>query len=221
MHEVTGSVLHYDMETRRLILELEEDITRTLEQQESSQVALRIIDGREISQKQRGKIFGITRDIARHFGYFYSFEWEEVRGALMEEFSVKEGITPFSLSDCEKSVARDLISYRIDFCMRWDVPTSKPLRRYSDDFGKYLYLCLEHRQCAQCRRSAQVHHVKAIGMGRNRDEVIHEGMPCIALCAECHTKAHASGWETFSKQYHLEGIELDRYLCGKLGLRYR
>jgi len=218
MREVTGNIISCD--GRRVTLELDEDIQRLLEQQEAGQIALRVLDGREISQKQRGKIFGITRDIARHYGYLLDFEWEEVRGALREDFCVKTELPQFSLSDCEKAVARDFISFLIDFCLRWKVPTSRPLQHYSDDFGKFLYLHLEHRICVICGKPAQVHHVEAIGMGRDRDEIIHEGMPCVALCAECHAKAHAMGWQTFSRKNHVAGLELDRYLCKKLGLKH-
>ena len=219
MYEVAGEIVACD--GRCVTLELDEDIARLLEQQETGHVALRIFDGRAISQKQRGKIFSITRDIARHFGYLEPFEWAEVRGALQEEFCVKADIPPFSLSDCEKAVARDFISFLIGFCLSWGVPPTKPLRKYSDDFGKFLYLHLEHRKCVICGKHAQVHHVEAIGMGRNRDEIIHEGMPCIALCEECRAKAHAAGWETFSQKYHVAGIELDRFLCKKLGLNHK
>jgi len=215
-----GRIVKYDSQRRRVTLELEEDVQRTLDQQESRHMALRIIDGRYISSKQRGKIFGITRDIARHYGYFEPFEWSEVRGALREEFCEKMELPHFSLSNCEKAVARDFISYLIDFCMRYNVEVTRHLRRYSDDFGKFLYSSLEHRKCARCGKPAQVHHVEAIGMGRDRDETVHEGMPCIALCAIHHTEAHNTGWQTYAARHHLAGLELDRYLCEKLGLRH-
>lgn len=219
MQEFVGKIIF--QEGMCITLELEEDISRLLEQQESRTIALRVIDGRLISAKQRGKIFGITRDIARACGYFEPFEWNEIRCVLQEEFCLKCEISSFSLSNCEKAVARDFISFLIDFCLRWRIPTSKPLRKYSDDFGKFLYLHLEHKICVVCGKPAQVHHVDAIGMGRDRDEIIHEGMPCVALCAECHSTAHTTGWETYAQKHHIAGLELDRYLCKKLGLKHK
>ena len=83
----------------------------------------------------------------------------------------------------------------------------------AEEIGKYLYMCLEHRKCAICNDKAEVHHLDAVGMGRDRNNIVHVGMNAIALCRKHHIQAHNMGKNEFLKQYHVYGIILDSYLC--------
>lgn len=88
----------------------------------------------------------------------------------------------------------------------------------TDDIYRYLYLCLAHRKCAICNDHADVHHVDRIGMGRDRERIVHEGLLAVALCRKHHNAAHLGESELFEK-YHIHGIALDKYLCQRLSLR--
>lgn len=56
-------------------------------------------------------------------------------------------------------------------------------------------------------------------MERDRNQIIHEGMQAMALCRKHHIEAHAMGQKSFDEKYHIYGIRLDAYLCGRLNLK--
>lgn len=207
----TARIVGYDGEILRV--KPLSPIDRELLQKQVDAIEIRLTDGREISADQRRKIFALIRDISDWCGE----EPEYIRKYLMFEFRITHGIKPFSLSDCDKTTAKDFISYLIDFCFTHCVPTRDTLLNRTDDINKYLYSCLRHRKCAVCNKKADVHHTDAIGMGRNRDEIIHIGMEAIALCREHHQEAHTRG-QAFFDRYHIYGIKLDENLCKILNL---
>ena len=92
------------------------------------------------------------------------------------------------------------------------------LIEYCDDIDHYLWYCLYYRKCAICGMPADVHHVDRIGMGRDRERIVHEGLRAIALCRRHHHKAHQDQRGLF-EQYHIYGIPLDKRLCDRLKLR--
>jgi hypothetical protein len=136
------------------------------------------------------------------------------------DFISNEDIEWFSLSDVDMTTAKEFITYLIEFCFQFDVPTKDTLLNRTDDIGKYLYHCLEYRKCAVCNGKAEVHHVDRIGMGRDREKVVHVGLSAIALCREHHEAVHRDE-KTFFERYFIYGIRLDEYLCGRLGLNTR
>lgn len=209
----TAEIVAYDGEL--LTVRPRELIDRDLLQKQVDTIEIRLTDGREISAEQRKKIFAIVRDIAIWSGH----EPEYIRQYTEFDFRLMADIPPFSLSDCSVTTAREFINYLIDFCFRNNVPTKKPLINQSDEIGKYLYLCLEHRKCAICNQPADVHHIDTIGMGNNRNKVIHKGKKAIALCREHHTECHRIGTTDFFAKYNVFGIKLDDYLCQKLKLK--
>jgi hypothetical protein len=85
---------------------------------------------------------------------------------------------------------------------------------YVDDIDDYVYACLINKKCPICGKKADLHHYENIGMGRNRDTIIHEGMEVISLCREHHTEAHTIGRDSFFKKYHIDGgITADKTIC--------
>ncbi len=175
---------------------------------------IRLNDGRTISNEQRRKIFAVIAEIARWSGN----DPEYIRGHMTWEFCARQDHDYFSLSDVDVTTARRFLDYLIEFCFNWNVPTRDTLLNQTDDIGRYLYMCLEHRKCAICNAPAQVHHVDRVGMGRDREEIVHEGLRAIALCANHHDLAHRDEKKLFD-HYHIYGIELDKYLCRCLRLK--
>lgn len=209
----TAKIINYNGDT--LLIRPAVPIEREMLQKNVGAVEIRLTDGREISAEQRKKIFAIVRDIAVWSGH----EPEYIRAFTTFNHCCMQGIEPFSLSDCDMSTARDYISYLIDFCFEHFVPTRDTLLNQTDDINKYLYSCLEHRRCAICNAKADVHHIEAVGAGRNRNEIAHKGLLAAALCRVHHQEAHTLGDDTFCKKYLIYGIKLDDYLCEKLNLR--
>lgn len=196
-----------------LILKPDEPVGREILQKQAGIVELRIDDGRSISAEQRRKTFAIIRDISLWSGH----DPEYLRQYLTWDYLSQSGGEPFSLSDVDMTTARDFITYLIGFCFDHNVPTKDTLLHQTDDIGKYLYMCLEHRKCAVCNGRAEVHHVDRIGMGRDREQVVHVGLEAIALCRGHHDEAHRDERGLF-EAYHLYGIRLDEYLCKCLRL---
>ena len=201
-------------EGKKLIVLPDRDISRYLDQKHPARVEIRLDDGRGISADQRKKIFAIIRDIAIWSGD----DPESIRQLLTWDFCSRSNRDAFSLSDTDMTTAKDFLTYLIEFCFRWSVPTKDSLLDQTDDISKYLYLCLANRRCAICNKPAEVHHVDRIGMGRDREQIVHVGLNAIALCREHHTEAHCREKELFA-EYHIYGIKLDKYLCKRLELR--
>jgi hypothetical protein len=207
----TGKIIAYD--GRQLTIVPAEPLTREILKKRIKQVELRLWDGRQISPEQRRKIYAIIRDIAAWSGH----EPEELKALFKWNFCSIDGREEFSLSDVDMTTAREFITYLIEFCFYNNVPTMDSLLNRTDDIGKYLYLCLEHRKCAICNDKAHVHHVNRIGMGRDREKICHVGLEAIALCTRHHDEAHRDEKKLFA-DYHIYGIKLDEYLCEKLNL---
>ena len=180
----SANIVSYD--GYNLIVRPHERIGRELAQKQVHEIELRIVDGRTISAEQRRKIYAIIRDIAFWCGD--NPEW--IKEYFKFNFCGEFGIEYFSLSDCEKSVARDFISYLIDFCFYQNIGTRDTLLNVTDDIGRYLYSCLENRKCAICNAPGEVHHVDRIGMGRDREQIVHIGLKAICLCRKHHDEAH-------------------------------
>ena len=192
----------------------EESIERDLLLKQPESIEIILNDGRTISAEERKKIFAIIRDISLWCGH----EPEYLRGYLTFDFCAQSGNDWFSLSNVDMTTAKDFINYLIDFCFRHNIPTRDTLLNQTDDINRYLYTCLEHRKCAICNKPAEVHHVDRIGMGRDREQIVHVGLKAIALCREHHDMAHRNEKKLF-ENYHIYGIKLDEHLCKKLRLR--
>ena len=93
---------------------------------------------------------------------------------------------------------------------------------YVDDIQDYVYACLMNKKCPVCGKKADLHHLDVIGMGRNRDEIIHEGLEVIPLCRDHHMEIHSIGKTEFFKKYHFDaGIIADKTICRLYGLKAR
>lgn len=201
---------------RRLMLETEIPLEYLISRQNVKAVELILTDGRGISAEQRRKIFATIRDIALWSGH----DPEYLRSLLTWDFRCESGAEAFSLSNVDMTTARDFLSYLIDFCFTHAVPTREPLLDRTDDIDRYLYQCLAHRKCAICNEAgADVHHLDAVGMGRDREDIVHVGLNAIALCRKHHVQAHNMGKDSFCRKYHVNGIQLDDHLCKLLNLR--
>ncbi|MCL2840298.1 MAG: putative HNHc nuclease [Defluviitaleaceae bacterium] len=58
-----------------------------------------------------------------------------------------------------------------------------------------------------------------VGMGRNRREIVHEGMRVMCLCRTHHDEAHIIGQQTFNARHHVYGIVATKEICAVYKLR--
>ena len=161
-------------------------------------------DKRRISPEQRKKIFALFEEISAYTGHFPT----EVREILEFRFIAQEGIEYFSLSDVNKTIAREFISYLIEFCFTWNIPFKDKGITMADDVSKYLWLCIKHRKCCVCGKDADRHHVDTVGMGRDRRKVNHSEHRFMALCRKHHEEVGLIGQETFDELNHVMGVKL-------------
>lgn len=209
---LTAKITGYDGRTLEVIPDT--PIDRELLKKQIHTVELRLDDGRHISAEQRKKIFAMIRDISEWSGH----DPEPLRQLMTWDFVMERGMEWFSLSTVDMTTAKEFINYLIDFCFRMDIPTKDTLLHETDDISRYLYLCLEHRKCAVCNDPAEVHHVDRVGMGRDREQIVHEGLNAIALCRRHHDMAHTNESRLFERN-HIYGIKLDKHLCEVLNLK--
>lgn len=212
--KTSGKIIEYDGE--RLVVLPDDNLEREILRKRIRSVELTLWDGRRISPEQRRKIYAVIRDISEWSGH----EPEYLKQYFKWNFCGIDGRDEFSLSDVDMTTAKEFINYLIEFCFYNDVSIKDSMLDRTDDIGKYLYLCLEYRKCAVCNKRAEVHHVDRIGMGGNREEIIHEGLSAVALCHEHHMEAHIKGEKDVFERYHIYGIKLDEYLCERLRLNY-
>ena len=183
-------------------------------------------DGRRISPEQRRKTYALIGEIAEFTdGIRDAATIEETKRLMKFEYLLTRMEAcerrMFSLADCDMTVAREFISFLIDFIIENEIPTRMPLVELADDVRQYVYACLINKNCAVCGKAAQLHHVDPVGMGNDREEVCHIGMLSLPLCAEHHAEAHAAGVDTFNERYHLEPVEIDEKIAKVYRLKYR
>jgi len=185
-----------------------------------SVVGVELVDKRHISADQRKKAYVLISYIAAWWGYTPLEAMKE----MMKLMFVGEAETlrrSFSLSDCDMTTARLFITYLIDFCILHGVDVGEPLYQLSEDIPRYVWACLMNKRCAVCGRKAELHHVDAVGMGRNRKEICHIGMRALPLCRGHHTEIHAVGREDFLKRYFLEPVRIDERVAKVYRLKAR
>ena len=176
------------------------------------EVEIGIEDGRLITPAQRRKIYATLNDIAQHTGYTP----EAAKQVMKVEHMLRVGCTEyFSLSDCSVSTAREFINTLMDYALREGIILSDMALGRTDDIDTYLHQCLKYRKCCICGRQADLHHVDAIGRGRDRSRIDDSMMLKAPLCRVHHSIAHQMGWKRFSEQYKVYGI---RYIEAEEGI---
>ena len=204
---IVGYISDYDGEKLTIIAPF--DRGYLLAKRQITGCEVRLDDGRRLSAEQRKKIYASMRDIADYTGYTP----EQVKALWKYDFIAKTGCDYFSLSDCNMTTANEFLSYLIDFCLEHDIPTIDSLLERSPDISRYLYSCLIHKRCCITQKNAQLHHVDAVGMGRDRKDIVHVGMRVMPLHWKLHREAHTIGQKTFNEKYHIYGIKADEDIC--------
>ena len=163
---------------------------------------IRIDDNRTITAEQRKKIYATIKDIANYLG-----DWPEYYKEFLKfNFCMEKGIDYFSLSNCSISIARDFITYLIDFILANDIPLTDEALKRTDDIDRYLWGCIKYKRCCICGRKGETHHWDTIGMGNDRRTLDDSLKRKIQLCRVHHTEAHVIGRDTFGAKYHVYGI---------------
>ena len=194
----------------------------TLTKRGYSDCLVQMIDSRPLSDKQRRACYALLGEIADFTGNGKDSTKEYMKLKFLAEDFGETADKIFSLSNAPMSLVCAFQRFLVRFILDWDIPTKFPMLDLVDDVGDYLYACLINRKCAVCGKRADLHHVDHVGMGRDREEIIHEGMEALPLCREHHAEAHTLGARSFAEKYHIEhGVKLDKTLCRIYRLKMR
>lgn len=186
------------------------DLSQYIVEKKARYAEIRIDDGRTITSLQRRKAYATIRDISSWTGYFPEEQKEWLKYLYIE----RTGNSYFSLSDCSMDTAREFINAILDYALEEGIPLSERGIERTDDIGRYLYSCIKNKRCAVCGRPGEIHHVDAIGAGRDRRHVDDSGYRKICLCREHHTAAHQRGMKAFEQMYHVYGIVVQEDIAG-------
>lgn len=217
---VKGSIVGYDERRQEVLIRAPYDDWRTMTRREYKSCLVQLVDSRPLSDKQRNMCYALLREIADYTGQGMdpTKEWMKIKFLVDDMEQTADKI--FSLSNAPMSLVCAFQRYLIRFILDWDIPCSFPLLEYADDVQDYIYACLMNKKCCICGKHADLHHVDRVGMGRDRTDIIHEGLEVLPLCREHHTQAHTMPDAEFFERYHLPGgIVLDRTLCRIYGLK--
>lgn len=211
---ITGSIVEYDPIHGEMTIKANYPDWMIADKREYRKCLIQLIDGRPLSDKQRKACYKLIREIANYQGNGVDRTKEELKQKFAEE-ELHDGLdSDFSLSDAPMSTVCAFQRWLVRLMLDWDIPCSFPLLNFVDDTQDYLYSCLTHKRCCICGKTADLHHSERIGMGRDREEIIHEGMEVLPLCRIHHNEDHQIGESRFRGRYHIEkGVILDAYLC--------
>lgn len=210
---VKGKIVNYDERRGVVVIEAPYDDFVTMCRREYKEVEITMLDSRPLSDKQRRSCYAMLREIADWSGY----EPDEIKDMMKYNFigSLVDTMSTFSLSNAPMSLVAAFQTFLARFIVAHDVPTRRPMLEYVDDIDDYVYACLIAKKCPICGKKADLHHYENIGMGRDRDTIVHEGMEVLPLCREHHTEVHTIGRDSFMKKWHLgdHGIVADKTIC--------
>jgi len=159
---------------------------------------------KQLSPKQRKKIYALLKDIASYMGETL----DNTKHLLKGMFASEKEIEDFSLSNCPSETASDFIEYLISFAFENGIPLKESPKDYLDDIETYLRMCIANRICAVCGGSGEVHHCEGsrIGMGRDRRKVDDSRAYKICLCREHHSELHTMLESEFMEKYQVVGV---------------
>lgn len=217
MEIITGRIV--DAQPGYIVIRAQYDNIDRMLTRRYDEVQIGLTDGRKITPEQRRKAFALIGEISEWCGYTK----DQMHLVLKREFITRhlEALEKqlFSLSDCDITTAREYISYLIEFCLEYDVPTHQPLADLCDDVERYVYSCLIHKKCCVCGKKAELHHVDRVGMGNNRNEIVHEGRECLPLCREHHGEVDNLGDRALCAKYHVTPVRIDARIIKTYRLR--
>lgn len=211
---VKGRIVGYDERTQDLLIRARYDDWFTMIKRNYNECLVQLVDSRPLSDKQRRCCYALIGAISDETGMGKdpTKEWLKIKFLLEDLEATADQI--FSLSNAPMSLVCAFQRFLVRFILDWDIPTKFPLLDMVDDVPDYIYACLIAKKCCITGRLATLHHVERVGMGRSRDDIIHEGMEALPLSPEMHAEAHTMTDQEFFDKYHLPGgIVLDKTLC--------
>lgn len=211
---VKGRIVGYDERNNEMLIRAPYADWGTMVKRGYREVSIHPIDSRALSDKQRRTCYMLLEAISEYTGQGTNSTKEYMKLKFMVDSIGDTAETIFSLSNAPMSLVCAFENYLINFILEWDIPCSFPILKFVTDTNEYVYSCLMNKKCCICAKAADLHHVDRVGMGRGRNDIVHEGMEVLPLCREHHEETHVLPDAEFFAKYHLDGgIKLDKTLC--------
>lgn len=211
---VEGRILGYNERTGKLLIEARYDDWPTMVKRGYKKAAVQLIDSRPLSDQQRKCCYALLGAISEHTGMGKDMTKEWMKLKFLADDLEQTADHIFSLSNAPMSLVCAFQRFLVRFVLDWDIPCKFSLLEYVDDVADYIYACLISKKCCISGMPAELHHVDRVGMGRDRTDILHEGLEALPLAHEYHMEAHAMSDREFFDKYHLPGgIVLDKTLC--------
>lgn len=194
---VRGRIVGYDERRQELLIRAPYDDWFTLSKRGYKTCLLQLEDSRPLSDGQRRFCYQLLQAIAEHTGQGIGPTKELMKLEFLSQELDSMADKIFSLSNAPMSLVAAFQRYLIHFVLDWDVPCSFSLLDSVDDVADYVYHCLVTKSAAS---AGSMHNCtcRRVGMGRNREELIHEGMEALPLCGlPPHRGPHHAGQGVF------------------------
>ena len=219
---VKGRIVGYDERRGELLIRAPYADWHTMTKREYTQCLVQPIDGRPLSDKQRNLVYKLLHVIDDYTGQGLDTTKEWMKIKFLAEDLEQTADKIFSLSNAPMSLVCAFQRFIVRFILDWDIPCDFSLLEFVDDVPDYIYSCLVTKKCCICGAPTDLHHIDRIGMGRDRTDVIHEGLEVLPLCRDHHGEAHNMSDEEFFDRYHIPGgVVMDKTLCRLYGLKAR
>lgn len=176
----------------------------------SLNIELKVVDMRELSEKQRRFIFKLCQEVADNSG----LDKELFRAQAMAQNTIQNEVAKSSLKDYSMQDGYKLVKIIINYFIDNDIPLPKQIlddNEYHFDYMQTYNFALKKR-CIVCGRYGEIHHIDRVGMGANRKIINHLGMRALPLCREHHIETHTIGDKAFVEKYYLTPITIDEKL---------
>lgn len=211
---VRGRIVGYDERTQELLIRAHYDDWYTMTKRGYKECLVQPLDARPLSDRQRKMCYALLREISDYTGQDVHSAKEYLKLRFLADDFGETADRIFSLSNAPMSLVCAFQRYLVRFIVEYDIPCRVSLLEYVDDVQDYIYACLIAKKCCITGRPADLHHIDRVGMGRDRDDIIHEGMEVLPLCREMHQEAHTMSDQEFFEKYHLPGgVVMDKTLC--------
>lgn len=211
---VKGKIIEYNPKSGRMLIETVYPDWYLAAKREYKECLIQMVDSRPLSQKQRRACYALIKAIADYEGCGVELAKQQLKIRFLADDLQETADKLFSLSNAPMSLVCAFQDFLIRFILDFDVPTKFPLLEMASDIDSYVYACLINKKCCICGKPAQLHHVDAVGAGRNRRKIVHEGLLSLPLCADHHIEFHTIGEEDFFGKYHLDrAIPIDKAIC--------
>lgn len=211
---VKGRIVGYDERTQELLIRAHYDDWYTMTKRGYKECLVQPLDARPLSDRQRKMCYALLREISDYTGQDVHSAKEYLKLRFLADDFGETADRIFSLANAPMSLVCAFQRYLVRFIVEYDIPCRVPLLEYVDDVPDYIYACLIAKKCCITGRPAELHHIDRVGMGRDRDDIIHEGMEVLPLFREMHQEAHTMSDREFFEKYHLPGgVVMDKTLC--------